>query len=77
MDIKRILNLKTLLKKKSFFLFGPRQVGKSHIIKSQLKDCSLIINLLDNELSFRLKRDPSYLKALIAHKKKLAKICGD
>ena len=69
MDIKRILNLKTLLKKKSFFLFGPRQVGKSHIIKSQLKDCSLIINLLDSELSFRLKRDPSYLKALIAHKK--------
>ena len=69
MDIKRILNLKTLLKKKSFFLFGPRQVGKSHIIKTQLKDCSFIINLLDNELSFRLQRDPSYLKALIARKK--------
>ena len=69
MDIKRILNLKTLLNKKSFFLFGPRQVGKSHIIKSQLGDCSLIINLLDSEFSLRLQRDPSYLKDLTAHKK--------
>jgi len=70
MDIRRILNLKSLLKKKSFFLFGPRQVGKSYLIKKQLSDCALIINLLDNELSYRLQQDPSYLKALIDSKTK-------
>ena len=56
------------MKKKSFFLFGPRQVGKSHLIKKQLKDCALIIDLLDNELNYRLQREPSYLKALIKNK---------
>ena len=70
MDIKRTLNLKSLLKKKSFFLFGPRQVGKSYLIQKQLKDCSLIINLLDSELNYRLQQDPSYLKALINSKTK-------
>lgn len=70
MDIKRILNLKSLLKKKSFFLFGPRQVGKSYLIQKQLKDCALIINLLDSELSYRLQQDPSYLKDLINSKTK-------
>ena len=70
MDIKRILNLKSLLKKKSFFLFGPRQVGKSYLIKKQLSDCALIVNLLDNEMNYRLQRDPSYLKALINNKTK-------
>ena len=69
MDIKRILNLKILLKKKSFFLFGPRQVGKSHLIKQQLKGQALIIDLLDSDVSYRLQVDSSYLKALIANKK--------
>ena len=68
MDIKRILNLNSLLKKKSFFLFGPRQVGKSYLIKKQLKDRALIIDLLDSELNYRLQREPSYLKALINNK---------
>ena len=73
MDIKRTLNLKSLLKKKSFFLFGPRQVGKSYLIQKQLRDCSLIINLLDSELNYRLQQDPSYLKALITSKTKIQK----
>ena len=73
MDIKRILNLKSLLKKKSFFLFGPRQVGKSYLINKQLKNSALIINLLDSELNYRLQREPSYLKALIANRTKKQK----
>lgn len=73
MDIKRTLNLKDLLKKKSFFLFGPRQVGKSYLIQKQLKNCSLIINLLDHELNHRLQTDPSYLKALVNNKTKKQK----
>ena len=70
MGIERILDLKALLKKKSFFLFGPRQVGKSYLIQKQLKSSALIINLLDSELNYRLQQDPSYLKALINNRKK-------
>jgi len=69
MNIKRILQLNPLLDKKSFFLLGPRQVGKSHIIKTQLKECALIINLLDSDVGYRLQSDPSYLKALVAGRK--------
>ena len=73
MGIERILDLKALLKKKSFFLFGPRQVGKSYLIQKQLKNSALIINLLDSELNYRLQQDPSYLKALINNRKKKQK----
>ena len=37
-DLPRKLDLLTLLPKKSFFLFGPRATGKSHLIRQQLKD---------------------------------------
>ena len=73
MDIKRILDLKALLKKKSFFLFGPRQAGKSHLIRQQLKGRALIINLLDPEMSLRLHQNPSYLKALVKGRSKTQK----
>ncbi len=73
MDIKRILDLRALLKKKSFFLFGPRQVGKSYLIQQQLKNSALVINLLDSELNYRLQQEPSYLKALINNKTKKQK----
>ena len=73
MNIQRILDLKALLKKKSFFLFGPRQVGKSHLIQQQLKNRALIINLLDGDVSMRLRQDPSYLKALIRGRTKRQK----
>ena len=73
MDIKRILDLRHLLEKKSFFLFGPRQVGKSHLIQQQLKNSAFIINLLDSELNYRLQQDPSYLKALINSRTKKQK----
>ena len=69
MNIPRILNLPSLLNKKSFFLLGPRQTGKTHLIKTQLKQKALFINLLDSELSHRLHTEPSYLKALVDNKK--------
>ena len=73
MDIDRILDLRDLLKKKSFFLFGPRQTGKTYLIRKQLKDRALIINLLDPEPNYRLQQDPSYLKALIKNRTKAQK----
>ena len=65
MEITRTVNLKDLLNKKSFFLFGPRATGKSTLIKRQLSDISTIIDLLDSRLYLRLLNAPNELEALI------------
>ena len=68
MEFSRILNLSTLLEKKSFFLFGPRQTGKSFLIHQQLSSHALVIDLLNSDVELRLKQDPGYLKNLIESK---------
>jgi predicted AAA+ superfamily ATPase len=50
--------------KRSFFLFGPRGVGKSTWLKDTYPD-SFRINLLDTSLSLKLQRDPHLLESLI------------
>lgn len=56
--IPRILDLKT--QKNSFFLFGPRQVGKTYLIKNTLSP-NLYINLLSHNDYVRYARDLSIL----------------
>ena len=71
MTYKRTLNLLELLKKKSFFLFGPRSTGKTSLIRSQLKDTSLIIDLLRSDTFIRLSSRPAELEQMIrAHPSK-------
>lgn len=65
MEYTRKLNLPELLEKKSFFLFGPRSTGKSFLIKKQLGDKALLIDLLDSEIFLRLTSRPQDLKELI------------
>ncbi len=61
----RTLNLVNLLKKKSFFLLGPRATGKSFLINQQLKDVATVINLLEAALFYRLSANPSLLREII------------
>jgi predicted AAA+ superfamily ATPase len=61
----RILNLSELLKKKSLFLFGPRGVGKSSLVRESLKEEALVINLLRASYSNQLLRNPSELEEII------------
>ena len=68
MKYQRILNLAELLKKKSFFLFGPRSTGKSHLIREQLQEQAFILNLLHSDLFLRLSENPSELEALLQSK---------
>lgn len=68
MYLKRLLNLPNLLKKKSFFLFGPRATGKSFLVDQQLKEKALLVNLLSGDLLVRLMSRPSYLEQLIKAK---------
>lgn len=65
MFIPRTLDIKQLLAKKSHFLFGPRAIGKSSLIKHDLADQALIIDLLHSETYLRLLANPSQLEAII------------
>lgn len=59
-NIPRLLDLKYLLNKKSYFLFGPRQTGKSWLIREQLSNYKTY-NLLRAKDFNRLNANPSLL----------------
>ena len=56
--VERRLDLSGLLKKKSHFLFGPRQTGKSSLIRHALSE-TRIYDLLDNVTFLALSQNPS------------------
>lgn len=61
----RLLNLPSLLAKRSHFLFGPRATGKSFLIREQLGDKAIVINLLRSEYYLRLSAEPYLLEKLL------------
>lgn len=63
--IKRTLELLPLLKKKSYFLFGPRGTGKSYLIRQELSPSIPVINLLRSEHYLRLSNRPQDLESII------------
>jgi uncharacterized protein len=56
----RKLDLSALLKKRSFFLFGPRATGKSTLIEQHLKGAK-VYDLLDSDTFRRLLRSPGII----------------
>src|SRR3989304_199383 len=56
--IERMLNLRDLLAKKSFFLFGPRQTGKTFWVRRSLGEVKTY-DLLDTSVYLALSRSPS------------------
>ena len=59
--IARYLDAGELLRQRSCFLFGPRQTGKSTLIRHQLADIRTY-NLLDQTLFIRLSRNPALIR---------------
>lgn len=59
--IERHLDLPSLLERKSYFLFGPRQTGKSFLIHRTLKGAR-IYDLLDSSIYLTLSRDPGRIE---------------
>jgi len=57
---KRILDLTKLLKKKSFFLFGPRGTGKTTLIKHTLSEVT-VIDLLEIRTYREYLKNPSII----------------
>lgn len=66
MDYPRILHLSELIRKKSFFLFGPRATGKSYLVRQQLSDQMYMINLLRSDMCLRLLQNPSSIDELVS-----------
>lgn len=59
--IQRKLDILKVLKQKSCFLFGPRQTGKSFLIKHLLKPYR-VYNLLESDTFLNLSRSPERLR---------------
>ena len=68
--IARYLDADELLKQRSCFLFGPRQTGKSTLIRQQLADVRTY-NLLDQTLFLRLSRNPALIREQLAPETRL------
>ncbi|HNV69405.1 MAG TPA: AAA family ATPase, partial [Candidatus Ozemobacteraceae bacterium] len=66
----RRLNLRYLLQKKSFFLFGPRSTGKTTLVQRSLPD-ALVYDLLDAEVYQQLLRRPKILEEVAAVERRL------
>lgn len=64
MEIKRLLSLKSELAKKSCFLFGPRQTGKTTLIKEQFPSAPFL-QLLDVTMRRELIENPMKLSQMI------------
>ena len=63
--IDRRLNVRDILERRSCFLFGPRQTGKSTLVRQQLGDFPTF-NLLDQDLFVRLSRNPGLVRETLA-----------
>ncbi len=69
--LNRYINLP---KKESFFLFGPRQVGKSTLVKERYKQNVWEVNLLINEIFLSYSKNPSLFREEAVYKIKNEKI---
>ena len=59
--VKRVLDLSGDLKRKSVFLFGPRQTGKTFLIHHTIHE-DRVNNLLDTDVIFRFSHRPARLR---------------
>lgn len=71
--INRILDLPALLEKKSHFLFGPRQTGKTFLIRHTLKDAR-VYDLLDTSVYLALSQNPGRIYQEITPKDRIVVI---
>src|SRR5512146_1932528 len=58
--VPRLLDLPALLSKRSHFLLGPRQTGKTSLIHTTLKDAK-VYDLLDTSVYLALSQRPTRL----------------
>jgi len=72
-SVPRDLDLLSLVGKKSYFLFGPRQTGKSFLIRQRLQG-TRVYNLLDTATFLTLSQNPGRISEEIGPHEKLVVI---
>lgn len=70
MYVKRQLDLLRILQEKSYFLFGPRQTGKTSLIQHTLNEYRCY-NLLQTDMYLKLSREPQRLRQEITDDDKI------
>ena len=70
MYVKRQLDLLEILREKSYFLFGPRQTGKTSLIQHTLNEYRYY-NLLQTDVYLKLSREPQRLRQEITDDDKI------
>jgi predicted AAA+ superfamily ATPase len=70
---KRTIKLRSYLQHKSLFLLGPRQTGKSTLLKSEFPEATYI-DLLESDTFRSLSRAPELLRQLVPKTQKLVVI---
>lgn len=70
MDVPRILDLPKLLSTKSYFLFGPRQTGKTFMIRRQFP-AAKYYNLHETDTFLKFNQAPHRLRQELTSKDKL------
>ena len=58
---QRVLDLRTLVEERSVFLFGPRQTGKSTLVRQTFPDAA-VYDLLEADTFRQLSIHPEYLR---------------
>ncbi len=71
--VERTLNLPFFLQKKSYFLFGPRQTGKTSLVRHSLKGVKSY-DLLDNSVYLSLNQGPGRIAQEINPRDKIVVI---
>ena len=71
--IERMLDLPDLLQNKSYFLFGPRQTGKTFLVNRTLKGAR-IYDLLDTSVYLALSQNPGRIAQEITPQEKIVVI---
>ncbi len=65
-EFRRILDLRAEARKKSLFLFGPRQTGKTYLLRTQFPR-SRTYNLLHADMFLKLSRRPELIREELAN----------
>ena len=61
----RVLNLRDIVRHKSVFLFGPRQTGKSTLVRQSFPDAA-VYDLLEADTFRELTARPEYLRQTLS-----------
>ncbi|MBI4720525.1 MAG: AAA family ATPase, partial [Chitinivibrionia bacterium] len=71
--IQRVIDLPALLTQKSYFLFGPRQTGKTFLVRHTMENVR-VYDLLDSAVYLSLSQNPGRLTQELSQRERVVVI---